>query len=155
MSPRPSSKFCLGLGTRETDRPHRQDEADRLRVEHEVFNALFDGRLVFPPLPALRRVLDCGFGAASWAIDVAEQFPTCEVRCDFLGNLCRETASNRRRIISVFDVQVLNHLPCRGQHLGANELRLREKAGVRDLVKTTFSKQRTRNLSCTTSVPPT
>lgn len=42
---------------------------------------MFDNRLIFPPLPALRRVLECGFGSASWAIDVAEQFPSCEVRC--------------------------------------------------------------------------
>lgn len=47
---------------------------------HEVFNRVFDNRLIFPPLPTPRRILDCGFGAASWAIDVAEQFPTCEVR---------------------------------------------------------------------------
>jgi hypothetical protein len=47
---------------------------------HDVFNRMFDGRLVFPPVPRLRRVLDCGFGSASWAMDVAEQYPDCEVR---------------------------------------------------------------------------
>lgn len=48
---------------------------------HEVFNLLFLNRLIFPPVSALRRVLECGFGAGSWAIDVATQYPDCEV-CD-------------------------------------------------------------------------
>ncbi|OIW32463.1 S-adenosyl-L-methionine-dependent methyltransferase [Coniochaeta ligniaria NRRL 30616] len=59
--------------------PVDEHEADRHRFMHEVFNRMFDNRLIFPPLPAPRRILDCGFGSASWAIDVAEQFPTCEV----------------------------------------------------------------------------
>lgn len=47
---------------------------------HEVFNRMFENRLIFPAMPQLRRVLECGFGSASWAIEVAEQYPTCEVR---------------------------------------------------------------------------
>ncbi|KAB5540467.1 S-adenosyl-L-methionine-dependent methyltransferase, partial [Coniochaeta sp. 2T2.1] len=61
------------------------DEAKRNRIVHEVFNRLFDNRLIFPAMPTPTRILDCGFGTASWAIDVAEQFPSCEVRL-----LCNE-----------------------------------------------------------------
>lgn len=57
-----------------------QDEADRLRIQHGVFQRLFDGRLIFPPIQSPRRILECGFGNASWAIDVADHYPNCEVR---------------------------------------------------------------------------
>lgn len=42
---------------------------------------VFDYRLLFPPLSEPKRVLDCGYGSAAWAIEVAEQYPDCEVRC--------------------------------------------------------------------------
>jgi hypothetical protein len=54
-------------------------EADRLEVQHQVFNIVFDDRLVFPPLSDLQAVLDLGYGAASWAIAVADTYPDCEV----------------------------------------------------------------------------
>ena len=56
-----------------------QEEADRLEAQHHVFNIVFDSRLIFPPLPSPRYVLDLGYGAASWAIEVAEVHPNCEV----------------------------------------------------------------------------
>ncbi|KAL2834469.1 S-adenosyl-L-methionine-dependent methyltransferase [Aspergillus cavernicola] len=59
--------------------PVDSDEAERLELQHRVFSRAFDNRLVFPPIPDLRRVLDCGYGTGSWAIDVAEQNPNCEV----------------------------------------------------------------------------
>jgi hypothetical protein len=59
---------------------HRQEEAERLELQHKVFNRVFDNRLIFPPIPRPQRVLDCGYGTASWAIEVAEQHPECEVR---------------------------------------------------------------------------
>ena len=31
-------------------------------------------------MPELRNVLDVGYGAASWAIEMAESYPDCEVR---------------------------------------------------------------------------
>lgn len=43
---------------------------------------MFDSRLVFPPLASPRKVLDCGYGSATWAAEVAEQFPASEV-CSF------------------------------------------------------------------------
>ncbi|KAI9839291.1 MAG: hypothetical protein M1819_003286, partial [Sarea resinae] len=58
--------------------PIDADEADRLNHQYAVLNRAFDGRLIFPPIQYPERVLDCGFGAASWAFDVAEQFPDCE-----------------------------------------------------------------------------
>ncbi|OJJ58481.1 hypothetical protein ASPSYDRAFT_89227 [Aspergillus sydowii CBS 593.65] len=54
-------------------------EAERLDLQHRIFTRVFDHRLVFPPITRLRRVLDCGYGTGSWAIDVAEQNPDCEV----------------------------------------------------------------------------
>lgn len=46
---------------------------------HNVFARLFDGRLIFPPISRERRILECGFGTASWAMEVAELNPNCEV----------------------------------------------------------------------------
>jgi len=68
-----------------------QDEISRLRAQHAVLNRVFDNRLIFPPMNHLRRVLDCGYGTASWAVDVAEQYPQCQV-CQLL-----VTYSARRR----------------------------------------------------------
>lgn len=56
-----------------------QEEAQRLDEQQRVFLRIFDHRLIFPPIRRLRRVLDCGHGSASWAVDVAEQYPECEV----------------------------------------------------------------------------
>jgi len=50
-----------------------------LENQNRVFNLIFDGKLIFPPVTNLRNVLDCGYGAASWAVDVAESYPECEV----------------------------------------------------------------------------
>jgi ubiquinone/menaquinone biosynthesis C-methylase UbiE len=58
---------------------HYQEEAERLDLQHRVFSRIFDGRLIFPPIPRLRRVLDCGYGTGSWAVDVATQYPDCRV----------------------------------------------------------------------------
>lgn len=38
------------------------------------------GRLIIPRFNALRRVLDCGTGNGCWAIEVAQNYPNCEVR---------------------------------------------------------------------------
>ncbi len=57
-----------------------QDETNRLRDQHAVLNMVFDNRLIFPPMNNPRRVLDCGYGTASWAVEVAERHPQCQVR---------------------------------------------------------------------------
>ena len=41
---------------------------------------VFDGRLVFPPVMELKRVLDLGYGSGAWAFAVANNYPGCEVR---------------------------------------------------------------------------
>ncbi|KAJ5599258.1 hypothetical protein N7450_000325 [Penicillium hetheringtonii] len=55
------------------------EEAARLDEQQRVFQRIFDDRLIFPPIRRPRRVLDCGHGSASWAVEVAEQYPDCEV----------------------------------------------------------------------------
>lgn len=59
--------------------PVDEEEAERLELQHQVFNKVFDNRLIFPPIPRPRKVLDCGYGTASWAIEAAERHPECEV----------------------------------------------------------------------------
>ncbi|OBT61537.1 hypothetical protein VE03_08882 [Pseudogymnoascus sp. 23342-1-I1] len=59
--------------------PIDEDEIERLNRQHRLLSIVFDERLVFPPVNNPRRILDCGHGSASWAVDVAEQYPRCEV----------------------------------------------------------------------------
>ncbi|ODH37363.1 hypothetical protein ACO22_02638 [Paracoccidioides brasiliensis] len=59
--------------------PVDDDEIERLEVQHRVLSKIFDNRLIFPPVLRLRRVLDCGYGNGAWAVEVAEQYPFCEV----------------------------------------------------------------------------
>ncbi|GAB0138897.1 hypothetical protein EsDP_00007118 [Epichloe bromicola] len=59
--------------------PVDEDEVTRLESMHSVLCRLFDNKLIFPPVDQPRRILDCGFGAGDWAIDVAKQFPESEV----------------------------------------------------------------------------
>ncbi|CAP70369.1 uncharacterized protein PODANS_3_4520, partial [Podospora anserina S mat+] len=60
--------------------PVDDDEIERLHYQHELFNMVFENRLIFPPVPRPRRILECGSGSGAWAIEVAEQYPECEVR---------------------------------------------------------------------------
>ncbi|KXX77354.1 Demethylmenaquinone methyltransferase, partial [Madurella mycetomatis] len=59
--------------------PVDDDEIDRLQYMHVIFNMMFDNRLIFPPIPRPRRILECGSGSGAWAMEVAEQYPECEV----------------------------------------------------------------------------
>lgn len=58
--------------------PASQEEASRLETQHRIFNLVFDGRLIFPPVTSPKNVLDCGYGAASWAVELAEVYPDCQ-----------------------------------------------------------------------------
>ncbi|KAI1845728.1 hypothetical protein JX265_000093 [Neoarthrinium moseri] len=51
------------------------------RLVHDIFHLKFGEQLILPErrMNALRRVLDCGSGNCSWALDVARQYPNCEV----------------------------------------------------------------------------
>lgn len=69
-----------------------QEEIARLELMHSVLSKVFDDRLIFPPVHAPERILDCGFGACDWAVDVAEHFPDSEVRLLLLES-CRAALS--------------------------------------------------------------
>ncbi|KLJ05733.1 hypothetical protein EMPG_10823 [Blastomyces silverae] len=59
--------------------PVDDDEIERLEIQHQVLSKIFDDRLIFPPVHSPSRVLDCGYGNGGWAVEVAEQHPSCEV----------------------------------------------------------------------------
>ncbi|KAK0735860.1 S-adenosyl-L-methionine-dependent methyltransferase, partial [Apiosordaria backusii] len=67
--------------------PVDDDEIERLHYQHELFNMVFENRLIFPPIPRPRRILECGSGSGAWAIEVAEQYPECEVRVPCVSSL--------------------------------------------------------------------
>lgn len=49
-----------------------------------MLRTVFDNRLIFPPVSRLKMILECGFGAGDWSVDVAEQYPNAEVRIQAL-----------------------------------------------------------------------
>ncbi|KZL66760.1 UMTA methyltransferase, partial [Colletotrichum tofieldiae] len=59
--------------------PIDEDEVERLQIMHAVLSIVFENQLLFPPITRPRRILECGFGAGDWAIEVAQQHPSCEV----------------------------------------------------------------------------
>ncbi|KAF6841990.1 UMTA methyltransferase [Colletotrichum plurivorum] len=59
--------------------PIDEDEMERLQMMHIVLSIVFENSLIFPPITRPRRILECGFGVGDWAIEVAEQHPSCEV----------------------------------------------------------------------------
>ncbi|MCJ1335609.1 hypothetical protein MMC09_000881 [Bachmanniomyces sp. S44760] len=59
--------------------PVDDEEADRQSIQHQVFDRVFEQRLLFPPVADVKDVLDCGYGTGSWAIEVAENYPDCTV----------------------------------------------------------------------------
>ncbi|KAL7808053.1 S-adenosyl-L-methionine-dependent methyltransferase [Trichoderma aethiopicum] len=59
--------------------PIDDEEITRLGNMHTMLRTVFDNRLIFPPVVRPQRILECGFGAAHWAVDVAEQYPDAEV----------------------------------------------------------------------------
>ena len=56
-----------------------QNEIELLAIQHQVLSLVFNGKLVFPPIDTTGCILDCGYGAASWAIEVADAYPDCTV----------------------------------------------------------------------------
>ncbi|KAK1255837.1 hypothetical protein MKX07_008096, partial [Trichoderma sp. CBMAI-0711] len=59
--------------------PIDDEEIARLGNMHTMLRTVFDNRLIFPPVVRPQRILECGFGAAHWAVDVAEHYPDAEV----------------------------------------------------------------------------
>ncbi|PTB60408.1 hypothetical protein M431DRAFT_502545 [Trichoderma harzianum CBS 226.95] len=60
--------------------PIDEEEIARLGEMHSMLGTVFDNRLIFPPVSKPGKILECGFGAADWAVDVAEHYPDAEVR---------------------------------------------------------------------------
>ncbi|RFU77380.1 methyltransferase [Trichoderma arundinaceum] len=59
--------------------PIDDEEIARLGEMHAMLSTVFDNRLIFPPISKPEKILECGFGAADWAVDVAEQYPDAVV----------------------------------------------------------------------------
>ncbi|CAG8958521.1 hypothetical protein HYFRA_00009836 [Hymenoscyphus fraxineus] len=67
--------------------PCDQHEVERNDIQHNLLQRVFEGRLIFPPIARPRRILDCGYGTAGWASDVADQNPSCDNDTDFEGKV--------------------------------------------------------------------
>jgi SAM-dependent methyltransferase len=48
-------------------------------MQHAIFKALFNQRNWFAPLKRPKRVLDIGCGTGKWCIEMAKEFPRCQV----------------------------------------------------------------------------
>ncbi|KAF2720371.1 S-adenosyl-L-methionine-dependent methyltransferase [Polychaeton citri CBS 116435] len=61
--------------------PNDDRESDRLDLQHHLFNITFDNRLYHAPVNTntVRHCLDVGTGTGIWAMDFADQFPSCNV----------------------------------------------------------------------------
>ncbi|KAI1986315.1 hypothetical protein LOZ53_004733 [Ophidiomyces ophidiicola] len=59
--------------------PIDDQEIDRLDLQHRVFSKVFDHRLIFPPIDCPKKILECGYGSGAWAVEVAEQYESCDV----------------------------------------------------------------------------
>lgn len=70
---------CANFRDLKTVLNDRQEEIDRLTDQHQILHLVFDEKLIFPPVRRLNDVLDCGYGAASWAVEVADSYPHCKV----------------------------------------------------------------------------
>ncbi|KAF8241988.1 S-adenosyl-L-methionine-dependent methyltransferase, partial [Wilcoxina mikolae CBS 423.85] len=70
-------QLALEKGTSFT--PTDECERDRLDRQHQMFQLVFNDRLIFPPIQNPGRILDCGYGSGAWCFDVAEKYPDCQV----------------------------------------------------------------------------
>lgn len=85
--------------------PALQEEAYRLETQNRVFNLVFDGRLIFPPVTGPSNVLDCGYGAASWAVELAESYPDCQASlfpcCDKIARSRHQSGHRSRHLAAI------------------------------------------------------
>jgi hypothetical protein len=56
-----------------------KDEETRQIRQHIILTGTFGGRLFFPPLNNPSRILDCGYGAGTWAVAMGELYEDSEV----------------------------------------------------------------------------
>lgn len=73
-------------------------ESDRHRIVHQVLQAVFDNRLLFPPLTRPRRVLDCG---TNWLRSQSIQSNGLPLTTS---RLWQRGLGHRRLVLSMFDV---------------------------------------------------
>ncbi|KAG0638417.1 S-adenosyl-L-methionine-dependent methyltransferase [Tuber brumale] len=60
--------------------PNDQQEIERLHLQHHMMSVLFSGRLHWAPIdPNPQKILDIGTGTGSWAIDIADMYPSAHV----------------------------------------------------------------------------
>ncbi|CUS13388.1 unnamed protein product [Tuber aestivum] len=60
--------------------PNDQQEIERLHLQHHMISVLFSGRLHWAPIdPNPQRILDIGTGTGSWAVDIADMYPSAHV----------------------------------------------------------------------------
>lgn len=59
--------------------PNDEREADRLDLQHHLLRITYGNKLFFSPLENPRRCLDVGTGTGIWAVDMADDYPNCEV----------------------------------------------------------------------------
>lgn len=62
--------------------PNDDPEADRLDLQHHLYNLTFEGKLFTAPIPKekkFNRVLDVGTGTGIWAIDFGDEHPEATV----------------------------------------------------------------------------
>lgn len=59
--------------------PNDEQELNRMDIEHQNQRVQLDGRLHLCPLQDPQEILDIGTGTGIWAIDMADQYPGCQV----------------------------------------------------------------------------
>ncbi|KJX97648.1 methyltransferase like protein [Zymoseptoria brevis] len=59
--------------------PNDEAELNRMDIEHHNLKLQLDGKLHLCPLSDPEQILDIGTGTGIWAIDMADQYPDCQV----------------------------------------------------------------------------
>ncbi|KZF24377.1 S-adenosyl-L-methionine-dependent methyltransferase [Xylona heveae TC161] len=59
--------------------PNDEPELERLNLQHFILQQAFGGRSYFAPLRNPKRMLDIGTGTGVWPLEMAEEFPDCEI----------------------------------------------------------------------------
>lgn len=59
--------------------PNDEEELNRMDIEHHNQKLQLDGKLHLCPLENPKEVLDIGTGTGIWCIDMADEYPECEV----------------------------------------------------------------------------